>query len=73
MLSCMTNSRSDLARILWAARMDAVADRWHLDNRVLPTLKELPDLHEVADETIRARDHLEAASAAMRKAIDLIE
>jgi hypothetical protein len=78
----MTDHVEDLKavhNILWAARMDAACDRWHLDERALPRLKALaggigePRLHHAVEETTRASEHFVAARDALRGATRLVE
>jgi hypothetical protein len=65
--------------ILWAARMDAVCDQWHLDHRALPALKlhaekaGEPRLHQAAEEVTKASERFDAARDALRGAIGLVE
>jgi hypothetical protein len=78
----MSEDSEDLAGIrgiLRAARMDAVCDQWHLDDRAVPSLRALageldePRLRRAASVTAKAGEHFVAAQDALRDALDLIE
>ena len=68
-----------VTQILWAAKIDAVADQWHLDRRALPSLTALaermqkPELTEAVQHTVKASELLVAAKDAMAEAIALID
>ncbi len=70
---------SDLLPILWCARMDAVCDRWHLDNRATPPLKAIGGdagdarLLRAAELTTSAAEHFNAAVDELHEAIALVE
>lgn len=75
----MAESIEDIQRILWVARMGAVGDRWHLNERAVPRLKTLADetgeprLNQVAERAAKAGEHFAAARDALRGAIHLAE
>jgi hypothetical protein len=69
----------ELSRILWAARIDAFANQWHVNRRAIPGLKTIA----AASDDPRLREavkHAEAASALtdtmleeLRAAIDHVQ
>jgi hypothetical protein len=69
----------ELLRILWSARIDTTANRWHLTRRVIPQLKTLADdaadarLREAANHTEAAIGHLDTMVEELRTAIDYIQ
>ena len=72
----------DLARILWAARIDATANRWHITRRTIPTLTKLAEnaenaedarLRKAAEHATTAVTHLDAMLESLRTAIGHLE
>ncbi|TDP96623.1 hypothetical protein [Labedaea rhizosphaerae] len=69
----------DLARILWAARIDACANRWHLNNRTIPDLKTLAAtskdrrLHEAVKHVEAAIGLTDALLDELRTALDYMQ
>ncbi|TDP91809.1 hypothetical protein [Labedaea rhizosphaerae] len=69
----------ELLRILWSARIDTTANRWHLTRRVIPELKTLADavadarLGEAAKHAEAAIAHLDIMVEELRTAIDFIQ
>ncbi len=65
--------------MLWAARLNAVGEGWHLAARAVPSLKPLaentdePRLHQAATIAANAADHFLAARDALREVLDLIK
>jgi hypothetical protein len=74
-----TQDLKGIQGILWPARMDAAAQRWHLGKRAVPALKALADesgeprLHQAVERTAKAGEHFDAARDALHGAIRLIE
>lgn len=64
-----TAKMPEMLRILWAARIDATANRWHITRRVIPQLKTLA---ETADDA-RLRKALERASTAVEELDVMLE
>ena len=69
----------ELLRILWSARIDTTANRWHLTRRVIPQLRTLADdvadarLGEAAKHAEAAIAHLDTMVEELRTAIDFIQ
>jgi hypothetical protein len=69
----------EMLRILWATRIDATANRWHITRHTIPPLKTLADntnddrLHKAVEQMAAAVDHLDAMVETLRTAIDLIQ
>jgi hypothetical protein len=70
---------ADVQHILWAARMEAAAHRWHLDRRAVPRLNALAAgadearLQRAVAKTSEAIEHLVAAKDMLGGVIDLVE
>lgn len=69
----------EMLRILWATRIDATANRWHVTRHVIPPLKTLADnaddarLNKAVEQTAAAIDHLDTMVEALRTAIDYLK
>ena len=69
----------DLARILWTARIDACANRWHLNHRTIPDLKTLAAtskdrrLHEAVKHVEAAIGLTDALLDELRTALDYMQ
>jgi hypothetical protein len=67
-----------VAKTLWAARIDATCDQWHLD-KAIPKLGELADqteesrLRHAIEYVQNAHDFFESARGALATALDLVE
>jgi len=74
----METNLAGVQQILWAARIDVTAARWHLDNRAVPPLTILAgrmgksQLDEAVRHTAKAGELLKDANGALAAAIDLI-
>ncbi|WP_133847709.1 hypothetical protein [Labedaea rhizosphaerae] len=69
----------ELLRILWAARIDTTANRWHLTRRAIPQLKTIADdtddsrLRKAAEHAEAAIAHLDTMVEELRTSIDFIQ
>jgi hypothetical protein len=74
-----TTGLSDVRKILWAARIDAVCDHWHLQKRAMPAIEAAygdtgeSRLRRAADHAATAGEYFEAARDALGKAVALVE
>jgi hypothetical protein len=75
----MTGQLPELLRILWAARIDAAANKWHLVNRVVPTLTTIAtkadddQLRQAVTHATAAITHMETMLEELRTAIDYLQ
>ncbi|TDQ04108.1 hypothetical protein [Labedaea rhizosphaerae] len=69
----------EMLRILWATRIDATANRWHVTRRVIPPLKTLaeagndPRLRKAAEQAVAAIDQLDTMVESLRTVIDYLQ
>lgn len=68
-----------VAKTLWAARIDATCDQWHLERLAIPKLGELADkteetrLRHAIEYVQKAHEFFDAARGALATAIDLVQ
>lgn len=68
-----------IGKTLWAARINATGDQWHLDKRVIPALEALAGqtgkipLRQAIEHTAKASELLAAARDALAEAIGVTE
>lgn len=69
----------DLLAILWAARIDTTANRFHMVTRAIPHLKTMAEnsgdagLHKAVEHAEAAITHLDTMVEELRTAIDYIQ
>jgi hypothetical protein len=75
----MTGQLPELLRILWAARIDAAANKWHLVHRAVPTLTAIAEkadddqLRQAVVHTSAALTQMDVMLESLRTAIDFIQ